>query len=70
MENSKIKALELLEEKERKEMAEMKIISKKLSEKIKNEKYIINAEYIVLMDICEEQPLESDIPWENTDDMS
>ena len=51
-------------------MAEMKIISKKLSEKIKNEKYIINAEYIVLMDICEEQPLESDIPWENTDDMS
>ena len=70
VENSKIKALELLEEKERKEMAEMKIISKKLSEKIKNEKYIINAEYIVLMDICEEQPLESDIPWENTDDMS
>ena len=70
IENSKIKALELLEEKERKEMAEMKIISKKLSEKIKNEKYIINAEYIVLMDICEEQPLESDIPWENTDDMS
>lgn len=70
MGDAKNKALELLEEKERKEMAEMKIISKKLSEKIKNEKYIINAEYIVLMDICEEQPLESDIPWENTDDMS
>ena len=70
VEDAKNRALELLEEKERKEMAEMKIISKKLSEKIKNEKYIINAEYIVLMDICEEQPLESDIPWENTDDMS
>ena len=37
---------------------------------VKNGKYIINADYIVLMEIGEEQPIESDIPWKNTDDMS
>ena len=51
-------------------MAEMEIISRKITEKAKNNKYIIEAEYIVLMNIAEEQPIDSDIPWENTDDMS
>ena len=48
----------------------MQIVSRKTEEKIKNGKYIINADYIVLMDIGEEQPIESDIPWKNSDDMS
>lgn len=63
-------AFEILEQKENKELANSKIISRKTDEKIKDGKYIINAEYIVLMDIVKEQPIESDIPWENTDDMS
>ena len=48
----------------------MEIISRKTEEFVKDEKYIINADYIVLMDIAKEQPIESDIPWENSDDMS
>ncbi len=70
MEQAKSGAYELLEEKEKTEMAEMQIISKKLDEKIKDGKYIIQAEYICIMDIAEEQEILSDIPWENTDDMS
>ncbi|MBQ7873665.1 MAG: sporulation protein YqfD [Oscillospiraceae bacterium] len=60
----------LLEEAEESEMSEMEIISRTLTEKVKNNKYIIKADYICLMNIGEEQPIESDIPWENTDDMS
>ena len=63
-------ALKLLEQKEKEEMSDMEIISRKTEEMIKDGKYIINADYIVLMDIAEEQPIESNIPWENTDDMS
>ena len=48
----------------------MEIISRTVEEKIKDNKYILKAEYICLMDIAEEQPIESDVPWENTDDMS
>jgi len=69
-EQGRSKAFELLEAKEKELMAEMEILSRKTEEKIKNGKYIINADYIVLMDISEEQPIESDIPWENSDDMS
>lgn len=59
-----------LKEKEDKELKNMEIISKTINEKVKNNKYIITADYIVLMDIAEEQQIESDVPWENTDDMS
>ena len=69
-EEGKNAAFSLLLEKEAEEMAEMEIISRKITEKVKNNKYIIEAEYIVLMNIAEEQPIDSDIPWENTDDMS
>lgn len=70
MEQSKNGAYGLLEEKEKEEMAEMQIISKKLDEKVKDGKYIIKADYICLMDIAEEQDILSDVPWENTDDIS
>ncbi len=69
-EQGRAKAFELLEKTEKKTMENMQIVSRKTEEKIKNGKYIINADYIVLMDIGEEQPIESDIPWENSDDMS
>ena len=69
-EEGKNAAFSLLLEKEAEEMAEMEIISRKITEKAKNNKYIIEAEYIVLMNIAEEQPIDSDIPWENTDNMS
>ena len=60
----------ILKEKEDIELENMEIISKTVNEKVKNNKYIITADYIVLMDIAKEQQIESDIPWENTDDMS
>ena len=59
-----------MNEKENEELGKAKIISRKIEEKIKDGKYIIKADYIVLMNIAEEQPIASDIPWENTDDMS
>lgn len=69
-EEAKENAYLLLNKHEENEMDDMEIISRKTNESIKNDKYIIEADYIVLMDIGEEQPVESDIPWENTDDMS
>ena len=63
-------ALQLLEEKEADEMKDMEIISRKTEEKIANEKYIVKATYDCIMDIAEEQDVLSDIPWENTDDIS
>ena len=63
-------AYAILKEKEKSEMEDMEIISRTVEEKIKDNKYILKAEYICLMDIAEEQPIESDVPWENTDDMS
>lgn len=63
-------AFALLAEKEKSEMENIEIISRTVEEKIKNGKYILDADYICLMDIAEEQPLYSDVPWENTDDMS
>lgn len=70
LEEGRIEAFELLRKKEKETMSDMEIISRKTEEKIKNGKYIINADYIVLMDIAEEQPIESDVPWENSDDIS
>lgn len=70
LEQAKSGAYGLLKERENEEMAEMQIISKKLNEKIEDGKYIITADYICLMDIAEEQEILSDIPWENTDDIS
>ncbi len=69
-EEGKAEAFKILEQKEKEEMAEIEIISRKTEEKIKDGKYIINADYVVLMNIAEEQPIESDVPWENTDDIS
>ena len=69
-EQSRQGAFFILEEKEKTEMKDMEIISKKTEEIIKNDKYIIKAYYTVLMDIAEEQAIESNIPWKNTDDMS
>ena len=63
-------AHKLLLKKEKEELSEAEIISKRTQETIKNGEYIINSEYIVIIDIAEEQPIESDVPWENTDDMS
>lgn len=63
-------AYQLLEHEEEEIFKNAKIISRKDTEKIKDNKYIIIADYICLMDIGQEQALESDIPWENTDDMS
>ncbi len=69
-EQAKDGAYALLKEKEEAEMENMEIISRTVEEKIRNNKYILKAEYICIMDIAEEQVIESDIPWENTDDMS
>lgn len=63
-------ANKLLLKKEKEELFKTEIISKRTRETIKNGEYIINSDYIVIMDIAEEQPIESDVPWENTDDMS
>lgn len=63
-------AFQLLEQKEAEEMSNMEIISRKTEEKIANGKYIIRASYDCIMDIAEEQDILSDVPWENTDDIS
>ena len=67
---AKTEAYKKLNKKENEELGKAKIISRKIEERIKDGKYIIKADYIVLLNIAEEQPIESDIPWENTDDMS
>ncbi|MBE6899239.1 MAG: hypothetical protein E7479_01040 [Ruminococcaceae bacterium] len=67
---AKAEAFKKLEEKEKEELGDSEIISRKTEERIKEGKYIIKADYIILTDIAEEQPIESNIPWENTDDMS
>lgn len=69
-EQAKSGAFQLLEQKEAEEMSNMEIISRKTEEKIANGKYIIRASYDCIMDIAEEQDILSDIPWENTDDIS
>lgn len=69
-EQAKGGAFQLLEQKEAEEMSNMEIISRKTEEKIANGKYIIRASYDCIMDIAEEQDILSDIPWENTDDIS
>lgn len=63
-------AFKILDEKEKKLFGDGNIISRKVEEKVKDNKYILEAEYICLMDIAKEQPIESDEPWKNTDDMS
>ena len=67
---AKKNAYDLLSEFEYKKMSEMDIISRKTNEKATEDEYIISAEYTVLMDIAKEEPILSDIPWENSDDMS
>lgn len=69
-EQAKGGAFQLLEQKEAEEMRNMEIILRKTEEKIANGKYIIRASYDCIMDIAEEQDILSDIPWENTDDIS
>lgn len=69
-EQAKGGAFQLLEQKEAKEMSNMEIISRKTEEKIANGKYIIRASYDCIMDIAEEQDILSDVPWENSDDIS
>lgn len=69
-EQAKGGVFQLLEQKEAEEMSNMEIISRKTEEKIANGKYIIRASYDCIMDIAEEQDILSDIPWENTDDIS
>ena len=69
-ESGKTEAYNILSKKEKTEMKDMEILSRKTTEIIKNEKYIIEADYIVLMNIAKEQPIDSNVPWENTDDMS
>lgn len=70
LEQAKSGAYQLLKEKEDTDMGKMQIISRRTEEKVSNGNYIIKADYICLMDIAEEQDILSDIPWENTDDMS
>lgn len=70
LEQAKDGAWQLLEEKELDEMKEMEIISRKVEEKIENGKYIIFATYDCIMNIAMEQDILSDIPWENTDNIS
>lgn len=69
-EQAKGGAFQLLEQKEAEEMSNMEIILRKTEEKIANGKYIIRASYDCIMDIAEEQDILSDVPWENTDDIS
>lgn len=70
IEQAKSGAYELLEQKEKEELKNTEILTKRIDEKIKNNKYIIVADYTCLMDIGEEQDILSNIPWENTDDIS
>lgn len=69
-EQGKDGAFQLLEEKEQKDMEALKILSRTTEEKVSKDTYILSASYIVLMDIAKEQDILSDVPWENTDDMS
>ena len=69
-EQAKGGAFQLLEQKEAEEMSNMEIISRKTEEKIANGKYIITATYDCIMNIAQEQDILSDVPWENTDDIS
>ena len=69
-EQAKDGAFQLLEEREQGEMKGMEIISRKINEEIASGKYILTATYDCVMDIAEEQDILSDIPWENTDNIS
>lgn len=69
-EQAKDGAFQLLEQRETEEMNEMEIISRTVQEKIADGKYIITATYDCIMNIAQEQDILSDVPWENTDDIS
>ena len=69
-EQAKGGAFQLLERRETEEMNEMEIISRTVQEKIADGKYIITATYDCIMNIAQEQDILSDVPWENTDDIS
>ncbi|HXK77968.1 MAG TPA: sporulation protein YqfD [Oscillospiraceae bacterium] len=63
-------AMELLEAKEAQELGEAEILSRELFGSVNDGVYVLRAEYICIMDIAEEEPILSDVPWENTDSMS
>lgn len=63
-------AMELLEKKEARELADAEILSRELFGGLSGEAYVLRAEYTCVMDIAEEEPILSDAPWENTDSMS
>ncbi|HQQ88658.1 MAG TPA: sporulation protein YqfD [Oscillospiraceae bacterium] len=63
-------ALELLEAKEAQELGEAEILSRELFGSLTDGVYVLRAEYTCIMDIAEEEPILSDVPWENTDSMS
>lgn len=69
-EQAKGGAFQLLKQRETEEMNEMEIISRAVQEKIADGKYIITATYDCIMNIAQEQDILSDVPWENTDDIS
>lgn len=69
-EQAKGGAFQLLKQRETEEMNEMEIISRTVQEKIADGKYIITATYDCIMNIAQEQDILSDVPWENTDDIS
>ncbi len=69
-EQAKGGAFQLLEQRETEEMNEMEIISRTVQEKIADGKYIITATYDCIMNIAQEQDILSDVPWENTDNIS
>ncbi len=70
LKEGKANAYSVLEKFESENMSDMDIISRRTNETATDDEYIINAEYIVLMDIAKEEPILSDIPWKNSDDMS
>lgn len=63
-------AMELLETKEEQELGDTEILSRELFGSLTEEAYVLRAEYTCIMDIAEEEPILSDVPWENTDSMS
>ncbi|MBP6886748.1 MAG: sporulation protein YqfD [Oscillospiraceae bacterium] len=63
-------AMELLEQREARELGDTEILSRELFGGLSGETYVLRAEYACIMDIAEEEPILSDEPWENTDSMS
>jgi len=69
-EQAKGGARQILEEREAKELKDTEILSRKLYGDVDGETYVLTAEYKCVMDIAKEEPLLSEMPWENTDSWS